>query len=255
MIIDSVIPLWTAPKLWPGETVVCIGGGPSLTHRQVSNVLMADSNVIAINDAYRVAPWAAVLYASDKNWWDWHKGASEFEGIKVGLRGSKDGAGYQGEWNGDDWPDVKAMAHNGVDGLELLDARFLRTGANSGYQAINLAVHFGAKRIILLGYDMQSIVVAISQEVKAKISEAIKDESDVIKSAIMASVSAVRVDHWFGAHPDNITSHPFAEMLEAFDSLKSIKQLTGVEIINCSPGSALEVFPKRDLEEALNDQG
>ena len=34
--------------------------------------------------------------------------------------------------------------------------------------------------------------------------------------------------------------------------LRSIKELIGVEIINCSPGSALEVFPKMELEEALN---
>ena len=250
-MVDSIIPLWQAPKMWPGETVVCIGGGPSLTIQQIDMVYRANSNVIAINDAYRMAPWADVLYASDKNWWDWHEGVQGFEGVKVGLRGSKDGTGYEGEWNGVDWHDVRAMAYNGDDGLEVRDSRFLRTGSNSGYQAINLAVHFGAKRIILLGYDMQSVTVSVSQEIRDRIASVVRRESDVIKSAIMASVQAVRVDHWFGAHPDNITSHPFEKMLKAFESLRSVEQLYGVEIINCTPGSALEVFPKKDLEEVL----
>jgi hypothetical protein len=29
-------------------------------------------------------------------------------------------------------------------------------GGNSGYQAVGLALHFGARRVILLGYDMQN---------------------------------------------------------------------------------------------------
>ena len=251
MSINPKIPLWEAPKMWAGETVVCIGGGPSLTDEQVE-IVKDNARVIAINDGYIKAPWADVLYGSDAKWWRWHDGCIFFDGLKVAMVGNEDGQGYQNGWQDVLYPDIKPMASSGIDGLEVKDSRFLKTGSNSGYQAINLAVHFGAKRIILLGYDMQSVVVKVAGGVKEKILKAIKDESDVIKSAIMASVNAVRVDHWFGAHPDNITSHPFDKMLAAFESLKSVKSLYGVEIINCTPGSALEVFPKKDLEEVLD---
>lgn len=237
--------------MWPGEAVVCIGGGPSLTLEQVDMVYGKHINVIAVNDAYRRAPWADILYACDARWWRWNDGVPGFKGIKVALIGAKDGKGYEGEWNDIMYPDIRPLAYNGIDGLEVADPRFLRTGRSSGYQAINLAVQLGAKRIILIGYDMQSITVTLSKEVLGKIRNAIKDQDDIIQSAIMASVHAVQVDHWFGAHPDNITSHPFAEMLEAFESLRSVEQLYGVEIINCSPGSALEVFPKKELKEVV----
>lgn len=255
MTITPKIPLWEVPKEWPGATAFCIGGGPSLTPEQVEMVhdFSPNNYVIAVNDAYRIAPWADILYACDYQWWRWHEGVPEFEGVKVGLRGCKDGAGYEGDWNGTDYPDVMGLAYNGIEGLEVKDPRFVRSGKNSGYQAINLAVHLGAKRIILLGYDMQNITIPLPFEVRDKISKVIVDEPDPVKSAIMAALEAVSLDHWFGAHPNNITSHPFPQMLKAFESLRSAKSLYGVEIINCTPGSALEVFPKIDLEEALND--
>ncbi len=100
------VPLWEVPRMWAGETVVCIGGGPSVSANQVE-LIHGKAKVIAISDAYRVAPWADVLYSCHKRWWDWHDGAKGFEGIKVGLRGSKDGIGFEDEWDGDVWPDVK----------------------------------------------------------------------------------------------------------------------------------------------------
>lgn len=131
------------PKLWPGSTVVCLGTGPSLTAADV-DACRGRAKVIAINDAYRLAPWADVLYACDYKWWGWHKGVPSFSGLKYALTAPAA-----------QWPGVQVLRNLGVDGLSM-EPTGLRNGRNSGYQAINLAVLLGATRVLLLGYDMQA---------------------------------------------------------------------------------------------------
>ena len=188
------------PRLWPESLIVCLGTGPSLTRADVARV--QGQRVIAINNAYQVAPWADVLYACDAKWWRWHHGAPGFVGRKYtlapGLR---------------DYPEVAAVTNTGTLGLET-DPRGLRTGHNSGYQAINLAVHLGARTIVLLGYDMQG-------------------------------------DHYFGRHPDG-TKPPFNRCLAAFETLVDPLAALGVTVINCTRRTALTTFPQRRLEEALS---
>src|SRR5688572_15903262 len=143
------------PKLWPGETAVIIGGGPSLTAADCSYV-RGKARVIAIKEAavcnlphiIPPAPWAEVLYAADYKFWKTHKGAPEFKGLKYTIEQSP------GEPQGV-WPDVQVLRNTGAEGLEL-DPSGLRTGYNSGYQSVNLAVHLGITRIVLLGFDMWS---------------------------------------------------------------------------------------------------
>ena len=87
---------WTAPRLWPGETLACLGVGPSLTAAQVA-ALRGKTRSIAINDAWRLAPWADVLYACDGRWWRKHKGVPAFKNLKVTLSNSADQLGEWGE--------------------------------------------------------------------------------------------------------------------------------------------------------------
>lgn len=196
----------SVPRLWPGETAVLIGGGPSLTPEDVTYV-RGKARVIAINDAYRLAPWADVLYACDATWWRWHQGAPSFTGLKYTLdRGS---AGFAG---------VQSLRNTGRDGLELKPTG-LRIGKNSGYQAINLAVHLGATRLVLLGYDMQP-------------------HGDR--------------DHWFGAHPQT-TRSPYIQFISCFNRLAPILQAHGITVVNCSPRTALTCFPRAALRDALPD--
>ena len=131
----------TVPRLWPGATVVCLGSGPSLNAVDIERSLGLGARYIAINDAYRLAPWADVLYACDGKWWGWHKGAPTFTGLKFTL-----------DRHAARWPGVQVLRVGAQRGLSLDPAR-LCTGHTSGYQAINLAVLLGASRIVLLGYD------------------------------------------------------------------------------------------------------
>ncbi len=204
---------WSAPRLWSGAAVVCLGGGPSLTQAQV-DTLRGRAGVIAVNDAYRLAPWAEVLYACDWRWWCKHGGVPDFAGLKVTLSNSR---GHL-----DAYPDIEILENTGTEGLER-DPTGLRTGRNGGYQAINLAVHLGAARVLLLGYDMKP--------------------------------DAQGRTHWFGDHADWPTRAGVFEnvMLPHFTGLARELESLGVAVVNCTPDSALDAFNKLPLERALAD--
>lgn len=217
---------FTVPKLWPRSTVAILAGGPSLTQAQV-DACRDRCRVIAVNNAYQCAPWADVLYFCDEKWWGWHRdraGYRDFAGMKMALETA--GKVFDAE------PAVKKLRYagrgqgqgpqnqaEGPKGL-CLDRDGLCTGSNSGYQAINLAVHLGAHRIVLLGFDM--------------------------KSAASGRM------HWHDEHPMATDPNVWAnEMLPCFPHLVEPLRRLGVDVINATPGSALKVFAMQPLEVAL----
>lgn len=189
------------PRAWVGETVVCAATGPSLTAEDLA--LVRDrARVIVVNDAYTVAPWADVLYAADARWWNWHQGANAFHGVKYSL--SPEARVYG----------VTILRKGRTQGLSL-DAGTLNTGLNSGYQAINLAVLYGAARIVLLGYDMLR--------------------------------GPGRREHFFGSHPSGGPPN-LARFLPQFQTLVTPLAQAGVEVVNCTRRTAIRCFPQRPLE-------
>ena len=196
------------PRLWPGATVALLGAGPSLTRADV-DACHGVVPVIAINRAVDWAPWANVLYACDEKLWHWIQGAPNFAGLKYGLHQAIPAA----KWG------VSVLQNTGPLGLEL-DPTGLRTGYNSGYQAINLAVHLGAARVVLLGYDM--------------------------------GPAADGRTHFHAPHPDeHRVPSPYPQMRAAFASLVEPLAALGVSVVNCSRQTTLEVFPRATLEDAL----
>ena len=191
-----------------------IASGPSLTKEDVN--LLKGQKVIAINDNYLLAPWADVLYACDPIWWMWHNERSElkaFKGQKWTQRES---------WESSDKAAIeKNHALNWIDskcemGLST-DPAYIHQGSNSGIQAINLAYHFGARRIVLLGFDMM--------ETGGKA-------------------------HWFGEHPNR--SHPkFSNLLKFYNHVAEQAPKIGLEIINATRETALTCFPRKSLAECL----
>lgn len=90
-------------------------------------------------------------------------------------------------------------------------------GGNSGYQAINLAYLMGAKRIILLGFDCKPV-----------------DGKD----------------HWFGQHPNGLIQiQPYQLWMNHFPSLAKDLENRDIEVINCSPDSAIQCFKKMSIED------
>lgn len=191
------------------RTVVCIGSGPSLTASDVE-YCQGKAIVIAVNDAYRLAPWADVLYAADLKWWRWHNGVPGFRGYKASIYRKQ--PRYKKTKPEAHYPDVVTYQNAGYEGL-CPDPTGLRTGHNSGYQAINLAVHLGALRVLLLGYDMHG-------------------------------------DHWFGRHRDR-SKPPFQRCLAAFDTIAEPLKAAGVTVINCSRKTAIRCFTRAPIDVAL----
>jgi head-tail adaptor len=56
------------------RTIVVLGCGPSLTQADV-DYCRGKAEVMAVNDAWRLAPWADWMYAADVSWWGMHAGA------------------------------------------------------------------------------------------------------------------------------------------------------------------------------------
>lgn len=198
----------TVPVLCPHGTVVCIATGPSLTVEDVE-ACRGLATVVTVNDAHRLAPWADVLYSSDQHWWAYHKGVPTFTGRKVGIAPLMP----RSEWG------VTVLRNTGDRGIET-DPTGLRTGRNSGFAAMNLAVHLGAVRVLLLGYDM--------------------------------GVDPSGKRHFFGNHPPPLRSGPpYASFVAFFEAaVEPLRQL-GVEVINCSRQTALTCFPRMAIADAL----
>lgn len=174
--------------------------------------------ILAINDAYRIAPGADLCYFADSEWWNWHKAKPDFISF-TGEKCSIQNSGMNIEDGAVHLLRNKNFPANGT-GLSL-DPEYLVTGGNSGYQALNLAVLAGAATIILLGYDGR-------EPAKGKPT------------------------HWFGDHPRREPDSVFALYRKSFkDGAKAIKA-AGVRVINCSPDSAVDAFEKMELEQALN---
>lgn len=110
------------------------------------------------------------------------------------------------------------MLHHASDAGLSEKPNTLHTGSNSGYQAINLAVLAGAKRILLLGCDMR-----FSQG----------------KS------------HAHNGHPHKHPESSYTGYARNFASMVPQLKKLGVEVVNCSMSSAIGCFLKMSVEHAL----
>lgn len=199
---------WRVPRCFEGRTVAILASGPSMSPAVADAVHAADVPAIAINTTFRLAPWAWMLYAADLQWWQHrdHRDAARFAGLRVTI---DIGAG--------DIPDgLLSLRRSGTNGFDA-DPENLRTGANSGYQAVHIAAHAGAARILLCGMDMQG-------------------------------------GHWHGEHPRGLkvnTIEQFEKCCSLFRTLVEPLKKCGVEVVNVTPGSRLDCFRRSTLEEEL----
>jgi len=111
-------------------------------------------------------------------------------------------------------PNVKQVSALKMD--PLFEGGSIKRGQSSGHTAIGLAASLGASRIVLLGYDMRFV----------------------------AGRSHCHDDH---TSPDeNIYADVF---IPAFKGWNEAAKLSGVEVFNATPGSALKEFPAVEFEE------
>jgi hypothetical protein len=198
--------LWCVPPAWAGEIAVCIASGPSLRLEDIE-ACRDRARIIAVNENWRLAPLADVLFAADSAWWR-ERGPSrdEFGGLRVTT--ALDRA-----------PGVHRLGWSRGIGSVSRDPDRLGLGGNSGYQALNLADLFGARRILLLGYDL-------------------KPGSDGRA-------------HWHGDHGKTLRNPKPAQFKHWLGAFAQAAGKFRAEIINCSPCTALTCFPRLSLEDAL----
>lgn len=177
---------------WSADHVLIVACGPSAATVDLEQ--FRGSKVIAINEAWRLCPWADVLYSAEDAFWNGGRGDG-FGGLKVlgsGLR---------------------------IEGDEIsLDSAFIGSGGTGAFQALNLAVQWGARRIGLVGIDCRT-----------DLGEHWHVRSPVQKTAL--SQSALK--RW----------------IKAFDESAPVLAAAGIEVINHSGVSALTGFRKEPLPE------
>lgn len=209
--------IYPAPYWWPdwrARPCVIVASGPSAGEAPIAQA-QGRAYVLTINNSWALAPWADALYASDLAWWQANGGVSQFRGLKVCRHPEAPNI----------FPDVRfvRMARcNGRwrDEMVLDEPYTIGAGGNSGFQALNLAVRFGAKVIILVGYDMR----------------------------------VDRGTHWHGNHEGGL-NNPDAPLVaiwrEHLDKAAPSLANASVTVINTSPVSALTAYPKMSFSEAL----
>lgn len=190
---------------WRGETCVLVASGPSAKDVDLEKV-RGKARVVVINNSWKLAPWADVLYASDGRWWQSVKGCPEFQGRKITQ-------------------DNGAAKHYGLDLIKVVPHRYelvmeppghVGWFGHSGGHVLNLVLQWGVSVVKLVGYDLS------------------------IRNGL----------HWHGRHSRGL-NNPTAMNIERWRRLldeqaERISAL-GVEVVNCSPGSALRNFPKGEL--------
>lgn len=166
--------------------------------------------MIAINTTFRKAPWADVLYAADAQWWSETPDALTFAGERWSAASSRH-------------RDRTVRQVRVIPGVGLSrDRATLKAGgtrAHGGHQAINFAVHRGARRIVLLGYDMQC---------------------------------TGGLTHWHGDHPAPLNNtKTFARRIRDMEPIARELAASGIECINCTRETALPFFKRLPLECVL----
>lgn len=207
---------------WRGKAVAIVASGPSAKSAGVDK-LRGRLPVIGVKEAvYELCPWADVAYGCDVNWWKHRKGLQQFRGVKLGFD-PKIVEGY---------PDVKLLkipksvqrgvGDTYVNDIQMNEPGVVGGGRNSGFQAFNFALQCGARRILLVAFDM-------------------------------------RGDHWYGRNQwpksHNASDHDKAKWAKHFDDAAPVVRSLGVEVVNASMVSVIKAFPKKTIDQALADWG
>jgi hypothetical protein len=195
------------------DLIIVAAAGPSLT-REVAEAC-SKYPTIAIKQAALLMPWASVVYVCNAWQWQVWRGFPGFKGERWSL--------YHPTLDDKSWIakqyDLRLVRGDGVRaGRFSTDPSVVNYGMCSGFVGVGLAIHWLRKpgRIVLVGFDFR--------EVNGRL-------------------------YWNGQHPNGRGGGQFHTYMPQFEeAAKCLPQ--GVEIINATPGSALECFPFVDLEDA-----
>lgn len=197
----------TIPRLWDGGTCWIVGGGPSLSRVDLTKIHR--KRIIGCNSAFTLGDWVDVCWSVDGRFIDWNvERLAQFPGLKLSCCDRLKVP-----------PGIRLVARSRkLQGIET-DPAQISWNKNCGGSAINLAYHFGVKRIFLIGFDMQ--------------------------------VSADGMHNWHKFHKSAPRSDVYvSRFIPAMEQIAKDAARLGLEIYNATPGSALTCFPLVNYEEA-----
>ncbi len=216
--------------IYDGETAVLVATGPSVNNQitEIHKAKKHGARLITVNNAYEIAPFTDAHISCNLDWWRyyWPKSVTLREMECPKFTWYKDVADDYGIQY------VKAIVKDGLS----TDPRILHINHGSGPMAINLALHLGIKKLLLVGHDM-------------KFSRNYNGQAKKVGSSKR---------HFFGEYPKQLQHWPSMKigrngelngLIEAYN--KMAKQSLDMEIINCTPNSALTCFPISTLEKEL----
>lgn len=208
-VAEYVVPAsWSIPREWPGERCFILCNGESV-RAQRHLIPQLNGRIIAIKEAVLLRPDADVLFVAAERDVDIVPGLLPiFRGRYVIAR-NKLPASY---------PSYVKRISRTKDHTKLCELRDHVCGYDCGTSAINIAYHFGATEIILLGMDMTG-------------------------------------DRWCNGelnHPmPHIPPAHHARHAAVLPDIAKDAKAKGVRIVNCSPISAVTVFERQPLEMFL----
>ena len=200
------------------KSLFIVGGGPSLNNFDWT--LLEDKNVLVLNRGLEKLPNALALLWNDVKF---HKDNEEriknFPGIKITTtRYMKPGSSHPCDC---DIVWVKGRNYlSDFRGTIEESPYLINQGSNTGYSALNVAYHLGAKTIYLLGYDM-------------KID---KDKTN-----------------WHNGYPNQISLTPkmMKTFLMVFQGSNELYKEKDIKIYNVNNNSELTEFETKSLEEVF----
>jgi hypothetical protein len=204
-----------------GQEVFIVGGGYSV--ERINKNFLQDKLVIGINDSYQFLPNAVALYWCDNEWLRNHLDNLNSHPCKLRFNARHNGRAHVRQ-------DIETtgggtvLFRSGEMGFDPNPDNV--KGNNGGAQCLNLIINMGAKRINLIGFDMRD---------------------DPLKPGR----TNYHNNHHIQGRPDVYSRLFIPAMKELYKEVRRLR--IDVDIVNCSPTSALQCFRKDRIKGLYND--
>lgn len=224
--------------IYSGRTAVLIATGPSLSEEQLTLINSArqrgDVRTFGINNIYQQVPDLDVFLSCDGPWWRWYWN----DPVLRAMSETTDMWTWYPEFaNEFEINYIKAIVKDGLS----LDPRVVHINHGSGPMMMNLAIHYGVTKIVLVGHDMKFAPDYDGRKQQAG--------------------STPR--HYFGEYPKPLQHWPSVKvrqgvldgLIEAYTKIEAQFRtdplLKSIDVVNCTTDTALTMFRQGELRKEI----